>query len=118
MHCAQIVAGIAAEQSVTPDLVDEILAKTDGVPLFVEELTRAITESPTANLVAVPATLQDSLMARLDRLGPAKEIAQNAKAAAMEIAILGPVALGVWLVRVKALAGFAAEMPRRDHSPE
>jgi class 3 adenylate cyclase/predicted ATPase len=78
MHCAQIVAGIAAEQSVTPDLVDEILAKTDGVPLFVEELTRAITESPTASLLAVPATLQDSLMARLDRLGPAKEIAQIA----------------------------------------
>jgi len=54
------------------------------------------------------------------RLHPltAEEIVQNVKAIALEIAILGPVALGVWLVRVKALAGLAAEMPRRDHPPE
>ena len=58
--------------------MEEILAKTDGVPLFVEELTRAVSESQTPNRLAVPATLQDSLMARLDRLGPAKEVAQIA----------------------------------------
>src|SRR6266436_9153756 len=59
-------------------LVEDIVAKTDGVPLFIEELTKAIMESATPNRAAVPATLQDSLMARLDRLGPAKEIAQVA----------------------------------------
>ena len=77
-QCAEIVAGITASQSVTADLLEEILAKTDGVPLFVEELTRTITETQTANRLTVPATLQDSLMARLDRLGPAKEVAQIA----------------------------------------
>ena len=69
----------------------QVLAKTDGVPLFAEELTKAILESDL--LVehdrqferadplppfAIPATLQDSLMARLDRLGPAKGVAQLA----------------------------------------
>ncbi|MGA8950053.1 MAG: adenylate/guanylate cyclase domain-containing protein, partial [Xanthobacteraceae bacterium] len=77
-QCAEIVAGLAAAQSVTADLLEEILAKTDGVPLFVEELTRTITETQTPNRLTVPATLQDSLMARLDRLGPAKEVAQIA----------------------------------------
>src|SRR6266436_5960652 len=59
-------------------LVEDIVAKTDGVPLFIEELTKAIMESATPDRPVVPATLQDSLMARLDRLGPAKEIAQVA----------------------------------------
>jgi class 3 adenylate cyclase/tetratricopeptide (TPR) repeat protein len=85
-QCAEIVAGIAAAQSVALDLVEEILAKTDGVPLFVEELTRAIAESRTPNSLTVPATLQDSLMARLDRLGPAKEIAQIAAAIGRQFA--------------------------------
>ena len=66
------------KHSVTAELLEEILAKTDGVPLFVEELTKAVAESLTPNQLAVPATLQDSLMARLDRLGNAKEIAQVA----------------------------------------
>jgi class 3 adenylate cyclase/predicted ATPase len=75
-----------------PDEVrDEIVERTDGVPLFVEELTKSILESglvkeephryvltgPLA-AVAIPATLHDSLMARLDRLGPVKEVAQCA----------------------------------------
>jgi class 3 adenylate cyclase len=85
-QCAEIVAGIAAAQSVAADLLEEILAKTDGVPLFVEELTRAVAESATPNRLAVPATLQDSLMARLDRLGPAKEIAQIAAAIGRQFA--------------------------------
>ena len=46
-QCAEIVAGIAAAQSLTVELVEDILARTDGVPLFVEELTRAVAESPT-----------------------------------------------------------------------
>src|SRR6185312_15531384 len=87
------------EQSVAPDLLEEILAKTDGVPLFVEELTRTMTESQSPNRLAVPATLQDSLMARLDRLGPAKEIAQIAAAIGRQfshalLAAVAPVGAG------------------------
>ena len=85
-QCAEIVAGIAAAHSLALDVVDDILARTDGVPLFVEELTRTMTELPTLERLAVPATLQDSLMARLDRLGPAKEIAQIAAAIGRQFA--------------------------------
>lgn len=70
--------------------MDQILTKTDGVPLFVEELTKTLLESGllqeasggrymlTGSLptLAIPATLHDSLIARLDRLGTAKETAQ------------------------------------------
>ena len=71
------------------DLLEQILNKTDGVPLFVEELTKSILESGelkeladrydytgTARSITIPATLRDSLMARLDRYAPVKEIAQ------------------------------------------
>jgi len=71
-----------------PDVVDEIVERTDGVPLFVEELTKAVVEAgvdrghgsisavPRSSL-AVPATLHASLLGRLDRLGPAaKNVAQ------------------------------------------
>lgn len=77
-HCAEIVGCVVTGHAIPPDLMEEILAKTDGVPLFVEELTKAVVESPTPDRLAVPSTLQDSLMARLDRLGGAKEIAQIA----------------------------------------
>jgi tetratricopeptide (TPR) repeat protein len=55
-----------------------VVERTGGVPLFVEELTRAVLESGDAKLTGreIPATLHDSLMARLDRLGPAKELIQ------------------------------------------
>ena len=73
-----------------PSLVlDQILEKTDGVPLFVEELTKTVLESGLLRdagdryeltgplpALAIPSTLQDSLMARLDRLAPVKEVAQ------------------------------------------
>ena len=98
-QCAEIVAGIAAAQSIDAELVEEILAKTDGVPLFVEELTRTVAELQSPNRLAVPATLQDSLMARLDRLGPAKEIAQIAAAIGRQfahalLAAVAPVSAG------------------------
>ncbi len=63
-------------------VVQQIVSRTDGVPLFVEELTKSVLEAVGAHSSAplqsltIPATLQDSLMARLDRLGPAKEVAQ------------------------------------------
>jgi len=77
-QCTELIAGVAAAQALRPALVEDIVAKTGGVPLFIEELTKAVMESTTPDRPAVPATLQDSLMARLDRLGPAKEIAQVA----------------------------------------
>jgi predicted ATPase len=66
----------------------DIIERTDGIPLFVEEMTKAVLEAESRSAaertvatipspaVAVPATLQASLMARLDRLGRAKEVAQ------------------------------------------
>jgi len=68
----------------TDDVVEQIAIITDGVPLYVEELTRALVEAqdpeagaaPAVAPTVVPSTLQDSLMARLDRLGQAKPVAQ------------------------------------------
>ena len=72
----QVVASVAAAHGLAADTVAAIVARTDGVPLFVEELTRSVMES--AGEESVPATLTDSLMARLDRLGGAREVAQIA----------------------------------------
>jgi predicted ATPase/class 3 adenylate cyclase len=60
------------------EVVREILDQTDGVPLFIEELTRAVVEGggEASPAMAIPTSLQASLMSRLDRLGPAKELAQ------------------------------------------
>ena len=59
--------------------LDALVARADGVPLYVEELTKAVAEPGAARGVeAIPATLADSLMARLDRLSTAKEVAQRA----------------------------------------
>jgi len=84
-----LVSRVANSRSLPPELLEQILAKTDGVPLFVEELTKSILESGeltdkgdhyeyagATHSVTIPATLRDSLMARLDRYMPVKEIAQ------------------------------------------
>ena len=76
-ECIQVVAGVAAAHGLSAETVAAIVARTDGVPLFVEELTRSVMESAGEDS-AVPATLKDSLMARLDRLGGAREVAQIA----------------------------------------
>jgi predicted ATPase len=88
---AQIVTSMTDGKTFPEEGLQQIIAKTDGVPLFVEELTKAILESGHLKEVAghyeltgsfstfaIPATLQDSLMARLDRLVTAKGIAQYA----------------------------------------
>ena len=77
-QAAQLAAEIAAPRVLDTAIVDDIVAKSDGVPLFVEELTKSVLESSTPDRPVVPATLHDSLMARLDRLGPAKDVAQIA----------------------------------------
>jgi tetratricopeptide (TPR) repeat protein len=84
-----LVQRVAGNRALPSKIVNEIVERTDGVPLFVEELTKAVLDSgadeteaekaisaaPSAAF-AVPATLHASLMARLDRLGAAKQIAQ------------------------------------------
>lgn len=84
-----LVERVAGGKSLPAVVLDQILARTEGVPLFTEELTKAVIESgllteagdryvvdgPLPPL-AIPATLHDSLMARLDRLAPVKEVAQ------------------------------------------
>jgi class 3 adenylate cyclase/tetratricopeptide (TPR) repeat protein len=77
-ECAELIAGVAAEQGLAAETVAAIVAKTDGVPLFAEELTKSVMESAGEDSATVPATLKDSLMARLDRLGEAREVAQIA----------------------------------------
>jgi class 3 adenylate cyclase/predicted ATPase len=71
----QIVRELSPDRQLAPELIDEIIDKTDGVPLFAEELTKTVLETGATE---VPATLHDSLMARLDRIGEVKEIAQVA----------------------------------------
>jgi class 3 adenylate cyclase len=95
---AALVEELAGNTRLSQEIVDEIVERADGVPLFVEELTKAVLEngdrgvaavlaaSPTPSL-AIPATLHASLTARLDRLGPtAKEIAQIGAAIGREFA--------------------------------
>src|SRR5580700_3766853 len=76
--CARLVASVATAGDLSAETVAAILDKTDGIPLFAEELTRSMVESAGEAAATVPATLKDSLMARLDRLGPAREVAQIA----------------------------------------
>lgn len=62
-------------------IIDEIAARSDGVPLYIEEMAKAAIDAGALALggaIAVPASLQDSLMSRLDRLQPVKEVAQTA----------------------------------------
>ena len=77
-----MIAQVAADKILSTEVIQQVVTKTDGVPLFVEELTKAVAESVGAigrsPLQIIPATLQDSLMARLDRLGTVKEVGQLA----------------------------------------
>jgi class 3 adenylate cyclase len=72
----EMVVKVAAPTVLAGDVVEAVVSRTDGVPLFVEELTKAALEAGARGVQAIPATLADSLMARLDRLGAAKEVAQ------------------------------------------
>jgi class 3 adenylate cyclase/tetratricopeptide (TPR) repeat protein len=73
-----MIAQVTARNALASEAVDVLVERTSGVPLFVEELTRAMLETGGARYGSrdIPVTLYDSLMARLDRLGPAKEILQ------------------------------------------
>jgi predicted ATPase len=85
---AAMIDNVAANKALPPNIRHNIIERTDGIPLFVEEMTKAVLELESETAAertvatvppagqAVPATLHASLMARLDRLGPAKEVAQ------------------------------------------
>jgi len=77
-HCVAIARHLASRWRIDDALIHEIASRSDGVPLYVHELTKAVLaqQSPVAG--AVPLTLRDSLMERLDRLGGAKVVAQTA----------------------------------------
>jgi predicted ATPase len=84
---AALAGHVSGNHALHAELLDEIVGRADGVPLFLEELTKAVVEAGPGEdaeaiaavpsvAAAIPATLQASLAARLDRLGSAKEIAQ------------------------------------------
>jgi class 3 adenylate cyclase/tetratricopeptide (TPR) repeat protein len=86
---AAMVSALAGGKALPGSLLEQILTRTDGVPLFVEELTKSVLETGelkeagdhyyfggSARPITIPATLRDALMARLDRFMPVKEIAQ------------------------------------------
>ena len=74
---ARMVAELSAQNALPKDIVEGVSERTGGVPLFVEEVTRLLLErGEQGGAQAIPPTLQQSLAARLDRLGPAREIAQ------------------------------------------
>jgi class 3 adenylate cyclase len=86
---AEMITGITRGKALPQEIGDQIVDRTDGVPLFVEELTKPVVESGMLTDVgdhytaagpltpmAIPATLQASLLARLDRLAPVREVAQ------------------------------------------
>jgi tetratricopeptide (TPR) repeat protein len=87
-EAAAIIAGLVGTKKLAADVSAEIVERTDGIPLFVEEMTKAVLEAEnegvarqTASLIpsqaqGIPASLHASLLARLDRLGHAKEVAQ------------------------------------------
>lgn len=79
---ALILAMMGSAPALAPSLVDTVIERADGVPLFIEESTRMMLDlqaqqgGSDASVDAIPATLQDLLMARIDRMGPAKALAQ------------------------------------------
>jgi tetratricopeptide (TPR) repeat protein len=96
-RCAEIIAHVTAGKPLPKEVARRIIDRTDGVPLFIEELTKAVVESgvlidggdhytlagPLPPL-AIPTSLNASLLARLDRLGSARDVAQIAAALGRE----------------------------------
>ncbi|HZZ23318.1 MAG TPA: adenylate/guanylate cyclase domain-containing protein [Roseiarcus sp.] len=107
LEAAAIVTRIFANKELPADMLAEIVERTDGIPLFIEETTKAVLEAENegaarrtvaavpSSALAVPASLYASLMARLDRLGPARDAAQIGSAIGREFshALLAAVAL-------------------------
>ena len=96
---AAMIDRLTGNKALSENIRQDIIDRSDGIPLFVEEMTKAVLEAesedearktaaavPSSGL-AVPASLHASLMARLDRLGPAKEVAQIGAAIGREFSM-------------------------------
>jgi tetratricopeptide (TPR) repeat protein len=94
----EMVAALSPDRALSPEVVEAVVTRADGIPLYVEEVGRMVLESGllreregryelSGSLDdAIPTTLQDSLMARLDRLSAAKDVAQRAAVLGREFA--------------------------------
>jgi predicted ATPase len=87
-QCAEMIKRVTGGKALPKEIADQIIDRTDGVPLFIEELTKAVVESGLLThagdrytvagplpLLAIPTTLNASLLARLDRIAPVREVA-------------------------------------------
>ena len=92
-HRVEMIAHVTGGKTLPTEIADQIIDRTDGVPLFIEELTKSVVESGSMTdagdhyslagplvPLAIPTTLQASLLARLDRLAPTREVVQIAAA--------------------------------------
>ncbi|WP_437692019.1 TOMM system kinase/cyclase fusion protein [Sorangium sp. So ce176] len=130
-HVEAMAAGIGGGRALPGAVVEQIVRRADGVPLFVEELTRMVLESgalrgegdryvaaEALSEIAIPTTLRGLLMARLDRLGRAKETAQVAAVLGREFSeeVLGAVSpLGEEAVREDVEKLIAADLLHTRH---
>jgi class 3 adenylate cyclase/predicted ATPase len=102
------------EQDFDPDVLRKVIEKTDGVPLYIEEFTKAVVESRLAAITAattqvvIPSSLHDSLLARLDLLGEAKGVAQLASMLGREFG--RDVLAAVWTGSPESLASGLARL--------
>jgi class 3 adenylate cyclase/predicted ATPase len=75
----EMIAAVSRARTLPEAVVEQLVARADGVPLYAEELTQAVMETGgEVSAAAIPVTLEDSLLARLDRLSSAREVAQRA----------------------------------------
>ena len=124
-----LVQSLAGETVLPEGVVQQILRKTDGIPLFVEELTKDVLESGVTGgqggvtpELHIPSTIQDSLVARLDRLGDAKEVAEVGATIGREFSY--SMVAAVWDGEEKALGGGLEQLEeagllhRRGHPPD
>ena len=86
---AEMTRAAADDKELPIGVLDQIARNSDGIPLFIEELTKHVLESGTSGTskASVPATLRDSLLSRLDRLGEAKRLAQMASVIGREFSL-------------------------------
>jgi predicted ATPase len=119
---AEMIAYVTGGKALPREISTQIVERTDGVPLFIEELTKSVVESglvkdagdsyvgtgPAARL-AIPTTLHASLLARLDRLAPTREVAQIGAALGRSFSheLISAVAAMRRALEIGILAGFA-----------
>jgi predicted ATPase len=121
---AELIADLTGDKALPGATVDQIIERTDGIPLFIEELTKVLVERGGAGAPAreIPATLRDMLTARLDRMGDAKEIAQIASVIGNEFSArllrdVAPIAEGRLNAELKKLVDAELLFEQGDSPP-